>query len=154
MSSQQLPDVVWKNVWQSLAVALVGTLVLGGTIFFVVKPDMWWLAWISFVVLLGAGFMLARPTGRFEGMSIALVAIFYYTVTSLVLMVGMLFEMLPDPLPGLPRGDSTYFFVWPLLQLAGVFIGALIGQMTAARETRESGSAREEAEDVAAPDTA
>lgn len=121
-------DVIWRDVWLGYGIGLVGTAVLGGMIFLLLGANMWWLAAASAVALLVAGFLLPRQTGRWEGLSATLVTILYLVTISIILIVGMMFEMLPDPLPGLPKGDSTFFFVWPLAQLTSTLVGVLLGR--------------------------
>lgn len=126
MSESQ--DVVWKDVWTGYLIGLLGSAILGGAVFALIGANMWWLAAASAVALLVAGFRLARQTGRWEGLSATLVTILYYVTVTLILIIGMMFEVLPDPLPGLPKGDSTFFFVWPLAQLISTVVGALLGR--------------------------
>jgi cation transporter-like permease len=42
----------------------------------------------------------------------------------------------PDPLPGLATGDSTFFFLWPLLILAAGVAGSILGGRVATRSER------------------
>jgi hypothetical protein len=132
-------DVIWKDVWTGYLVGLLGTAILGGAVFVVVGANMWWLAAASAVALLVAGFRLSRRSGRWEGLSATLVTILYYVTVTVILIIGMMFEVLPDPLPGLPKGDSTFFFVWPLAQLVSTVVGALLGRRRVQRvaETTE-----------------
>jgi len=133
----QLRDVIWKDVWIGYLIGLVGTAVLGGIAFLAVGPNMWWLATASAVALLAAGFRLSRRTGRWEGLSATLVTVLYYLTATAVLIIGMMYEVFPDPLPGLPKGDSTFFFVWPLTQLISTLVGASLGARSTTQEARE-----------------
>ncbi|MFQ5813914.1 MAG: hypothetical protein ACE5I2_12130 [Anaerolineae bacterium] len=130
-------DVIWRDVWLGYGIGLLGTAILGGGIFAMLGPNMWWLAAASVLALLVAGFQLTRGTGRWEGLSATLVTIVYFVTTTVILIVGMMFEILPEPLPGLPKGDSTFFFVWPLAQLASTVVGAFLGQRWGIRRTAE-----------------
>jgi len=136
MSTPQ--DVIWRDVWIGYLIGLLGTAVLGGGIFFVVGANMWWLAAASAVALLVAGFQLARRSNHWEGLSATLVTIFYFVTATVVLIIGMMFEVLPDPLPGLPKGDSTFFFVWPLVQLISTVVGATLGRRRGTLQVTET----------------
>jgi len=57
----------------------------------------------------------------------AFIAVFYFSIAAAAIFGGEFLGVLPDPLPGLPRGDSTFFFVWPLEQLAAGTVGAAAG---------------------------
>jgi len=99
---------------------------------------MWWLAAASAVALFVAGFRLARRSNHWEGLSATLVTILYYVTATVILIIGMMFEVLPDPLPGLPKGDSTFFFVWPLAQLISTVLGATLGRRRGAQPVAET----------------
>jgi len=137
----QLRDVIWKDVWIGYLIGLVGTVVLGGVTFIVLGPNMRWLAAASAVALLAAGFRLSRRTGRWEGLSATLVTALYYLTATVVLIIGMMYEVFPDPLPGLPKGDSTFFFVWPLTQLVSTVVGASLGARSGTQEAHEASEA-------------
>ncbi len=130
VSGQQ--DVIWKDVWVAFGIGFGGTLVLSGILFAVLGANMWLLALLSMVALAAGGYRLGSRTGRWEGIAATLVAILYFAVAALVIIVGFMFEVLPDPLPGLPKGNSTFYFVWPLLQLASVIGGSVVGQRVVA----------------------
>lgn len=112
---------------------------------------MWWLAVASTVALLAAGFQLGWKTGRWEGLSATLVTILYFVTITVILIIGMMFEVLPDPLPGLPKGDSTFFFVWPLAQLSGTVVGALLGQRWGVDQVAAALSATRSGEEPSRP---
>lgn len=130
MSTQQ--DILWKDVWTGLAIAVGGSIVLGGILFAILDANMWLFVIASDIAIGVAGFRLGRKTGRWEGISATLIALFYYVAAALILLAGMMWEFIPDPLPGLPRGDSTFYFVWPLTLLACPVIGMAIGTKAAA----------------------
>ena len=62
-----------------------------------------------------------------EPLNGAFIAVFYFGTAALVIFSAEFLGVLPDPLPALPRGDSTFFFVWPLEQLAAGTLGAMLG---------------------------
>lgn len=121
------PDIAWQAVCAGYAIALLGTLAAGGGGVVFAAKGMWWVAaWgtvFLFAGALAAGF-LAKTAEPLNG---AFVAVFYFATAALGVFVGEFLAVLPDPLPGLPRGDSTFFFVWPLAQLAGGTLGAAVG---------------------------
>lgn len=128
-------DVTWKDVWTGYLIALVGTAAFGGAVLVSMKPNMWRFAAASVLALVIAGFWVARGSDRWEGLSATLVTILYFVTVSIILILGMMYEFLPDPLPGLPRGDSTFYFVWPLAQLLGAVVGATLGRGRGAKTT-------------------
>ena len=129
-------DVAWPAVWIGYALALLGTLAAGGWGLVFAGKGMWWVAnWGAlslFIGALAAGFA-ARTAEPLNG---AYVAVFYFGTVTLVVFVGEFLAVLPDPLPGLPRGDSTFYFVWPLAQLASATLGAMAGGSLRTRRRR------------------
>lgn len=144
MSSQA--DVIWKDVWLGFGIALAGTVVVGAVLTLAAGPHMWWLVVANAAGLLAAGYLLSKRAAQFMGIAVALVTLFCYGLGALVLILGLMFEFLPDPLPGLPRGDSTFFFVWPVVALLGTLIGAAFGgqALTFSLESFRSSSLREQ----------
>ena len=65
--------------------------------------------------------------------------ILYNLTVVVALFAGWFFELLPEPLPGLSQGDSTFFFTWPLMQFAVSVIGAIVGSRIAVKH-KESGA--------------
>lgn len=130
-------DIAWTAVWAGYAIAVLGTLAAGGGGLAFAAKGMWWVAGSGTVCLfagaLAAGF-LARTAEPLNG---AFIAVFYFGTVALAIFVGEFLAVLPDPLPGLPRGDSTFYFVWPLAQLASGTLGAAAGGWLYARR-RES----------------
>ncbi len=119
-------DVRWKDVWIATTASLLLTLALGAPLFFLVEQSVWWVALAGVVGLFAGGVLVAQRLGGADALGATLVAIFYYATVLLVLVGGTLADLLPDPLPGLPIGDSTFFFVWPLAQLVAAVLGALV----------------------------
>ncbi len=116
----------------ALVMSLAGTAVLGGAPLFL-ADSVWWLALGSAPSLLAAGFFLGWRAGEPEPLYGAVLAVLYFGLVAGVLFGGELTEALPDPLPGLATGDSTFFFVWPLLILTAGFAGSLAGGKAALR---------------------
>ena len=129
-------DIAWRAVWSGFAIALVGTLVAGGAGLAFAAQGMWWVANCGMASLfiggLAAGWLARTP----EPLNGAFIAAFYFGTVTLVVFAGEFFALLPDPLPGLPRGDSTFFFVWPLGQLASSTLGAVVGGWLYARSRK------------------
>lgn len=146
-------DVVWQDVWVALGIGLGGTIVLGGILFAIFGASMWVLAFASIIALMVGGYRLGSRSGRWEGIAASLVTIFYYAIAALVIILGFMFEVLPDPLPGLPKGNSTFYFLWPLLQLASVIAGSVIGQRVVTAKTRPKVEAKPATRMVTQPAT-
>lgn len=120
-------EVRWSDVWLGFGVAVAATFLLGAPLFLVVERNVWWPALAGVLGLVAGGWLVARRRGRSDALSATLVAILYFGVVLVVLLGGTLLGLLPDPLPGLPIGDSTFFFVWPLTQLAAAVAGSALG---------------------------
>lgn len=120
-------DIAWSAVWLGYALALGGTLAAAGWSLFLAGKGMWWVANSGAICLLlgaaAAGFAARTP----EPLNGAYIAVFYFGTVALAVFTGEFLGVLPDPLPGLPRGDSTFYFVWPLEQLAAATLGAMAG---------------------------
>jgi hypothetical protein len=126
-------DIHWKVVGAGYLIAAVGTIGAGIPLL-VITDSSWMLVVASLVALLGAGLVVGRRSGRqLAIINAALTGILYYFTTALALLVGWFFQWLPEPLPGLPQGDSTFFFAWPLLQLVVSVVGAILGSSTVRR---------------------
>lgn len=117
----------------ALAMSVGGTAALGAVLF-LLSESVWWFVLSSTLSLLSAGFYLGwktrEPKPPLYG---ALLAILYFGLAVAILFGGELAEKLPDPLPGLDIGDSTFFFVSPLLMLAAGFLGSILGGRAARR---------------------
>src|SRR3990172_8450940 len=119
-------SVPWREIWLAWVVSVVGTALLGGPLFAVWK-NVWGIALGGVASLIvGAAYVSLRARES-EPVYGALLAILYFGLVVGVLFGGELIEILPDPLPGLGIGDCTFFFVWPLLQLAAAVVGSVLG---------------------------
>ncbi len=123
---------LWRELWIALALSLMGTAVLGGPSLLLLG-SVWWGALAGILALMGGGGYLGARLGEPEPLHGALLALLYYGVTVSVLFLGSAALALPEPLPGLEIGDSTFFFVWPLLQLAGAVAGSVAGGLRGRR---------------------
>lgn len=117
----------WRTVAVAWSISIGGTLVLGGAAYYLLVENVWLIAVASLMSLFAAGFYLARRTGESEPLQGALLAVLFFGVVAAVLFGGTLLEELPDPLPGLDIGDSTFYFVWPLLQMVAAVAGSVVG---------------------------
>ncbi len=124
----------WRKVLAALSLSLAGTVILGGVLF-ALQQNVWWIAGASALSLLGSGAYLGFAARESEPLYGTLLAILYFGLVVATLFGGALADALPDPLPGLGVGDSTFFFVWPLLQLAAGVIGSIIGGRLARRNS-------------------
>ncbi len=119
-------DIAWREVWAGYVLAVAGTAVLGGALF-LNQPNVWRVALAGLVSLLVSGFVAGWKARTAEPLNGALISVAYLVTTAAVLFGGEILGILPDPLPGLPRGDSTFFFVWPLGQLVAGTVGSALG---------------------------
>lgn len=110
----------------ALGLSLAGTAFLGGGLF-AWQQNIWWFASGGILSLFGDGFYLGRKSREAEPLHGTVLSILYFATVAAVLFGGELFEVLPDPLPGLAIGDSTFFFVWPLLMLLAAVTGYILG---------------------------
>ena len=122
----------WKVFLVALATSVAGTAALGGPPLFL-ADSVWWLALGSTPSILAASFALGWRSREPEPLYGAILAVLYFGIVAGVLFGGELAEAVPDPLPGLATGDSTFFFVWPLVILAAGFIGSTLGGKAATR---------------------
>jgi hypothetical protein len=120
------PDFHWRKIWLGFGLSMAVTLVIGLPLM-TVFGSAWWLAWTGVAALFISAIIVARLAGTGEPLNGAMLALLYFAVVAIVYLVGQAFEMLPDPLPGLPADDSTYFFVWPLAQIVAGALGSVIG---------------------------
>ncbi|MFQ5860211.1 MAG: hypothetical protein ACE5IG_01515 [Dehalococcoidia bacterium] len=118
--------VPWRTVWLALGLSIAGTALLG-VIFFAIQQNVWWIALAGVVSLFGGGAYLGWRSGEAEPLYGTLLALLYFGLVVGILFGGELTEALPDPLPGLGIGDSTFFFVWPLLMLVASVAGSVLG---------------------------
>lgn len=118
-------------------ISLAGTAILGVLLFVILSKNTWWLAVSSGVSLIGAGAYLGLRSRETEPLYGTLLAILNFGVAAVFLFVGKLTEMkaLEDPLPGMGKGDSTFFFVTPLLMIVCGVIGSVIGGSMARKRT-------------------
>lgn len=123
--------------WRSLAVALVfslgSTLILGGWLLFLLD-NIWWGAAVGVAALFGGGFYVSDSVGEAEPMYGSMLTGGYFAVVVTVIFAGTALELFADPYPGLQIGNSTFFFVAPLLLLAGGVAGSVVGGQTAIQE--------------------
>ncbi len=119
----------------ALGVSAAGTAALGLPPL-LLADSVWWLALASAPSLVAAGFLLGWHAHEPEPLYGALLATLYFGIVAGVLFGAELAEALPDPLPGLSTGDSTFFFVWPLLILLAGFLGSMAGGKAAGWRSR------------------
>ena len=128
-------DIAWAAVWTGFAIALLGTLAAGGWAFAFAGKGTWWAANIGTLCLFCGAVVTGYRARTAEPLNGAFIAVFYFGTAALVIFSAEVLKDMPDPLPGLPRGDSTFFFVWPLAQLAAGTIGAVVGGVLARRRS-------------------
>ena len=120
-------DIAWAAVWAGFAIALLGTLAAGTWAFVFAGKGTWWAANLGILSLFCGAFFTGWRAGTAEPLNGAFIAVFYFSTAAAAIFGGEFLRVMPDPLPGLPRGDSTFFFVWPLEQLAVGTVGAAAG---------------------------
>jgi hypothetical protein len=124
-----------------MATALIGsfagTIVVGAPLYYGLAQSMWWIALASVVALLGGGFYLGWETREAEPLYGSVLAFLYFSAAAIILIVGTWMGKVPDPMPGLATGDSTFFFVWPLMILAAGVAGSILGGKATARSEKE-----------------
>ena len=96
----------------------------------------WWAANIGTLWLFCGAVVTGYRARTVEPLNGAFIAVLYFGTAALVIFSAEFLKVMPDPLPGLPRGDSTFFFVWPLAQLAASTLGAMLGGWLWARRNR------------------
>ncbi|MFQ5613102.1 MAG: hypothetical protein ACE5H9_13315 [Anaerolineae bacterium] len=122
-------DFHWPQIWLGFGLSLAVTLAAGLPLM-LVFGNAWWLAWIGVAALFVSGIVVARLAGTGEPLNGAMIALLYFATVAAVYLVGQALELLPDPLPGLPADDSTYFFVWPLAQIVAGTLGSFVGGLS------------------------
>lgn len=140
-TSMLTADVHWRGVAIGYGVSVGGTLLLGGLLL-LWDRNVWWMAIGGGAALLIGGFIAGLRATQPEPLNGAFLAALYFVTVVMALFVGTALEALPDPLPGLPIGDSTFFFVWPLTQLAAAVAGSLLGGWWAAGRAGRGGPPR------------
>lgn len=118
--------VPWRYIGMALAISIAGTVVLGGILFFL-QQNVWWLTVGGLLSLFGAGAYVGWQAREPEPLYGALLAVLYFGLMVGILFGGELAEALPEPLPGLAIGDSTFFFVTPLFMLVASVLGSVLG---------------------------
>ena len=129
-------DIAWAAVWTGYAIALLGTLAAGTWAFAFAGKGTWWAANLGALSLFCGALFTGYRARTAEPLNGAFIAVFYFSTATLVIFSGEFLGVLPDPLPGLPRGDSTFFFVWPLEQLVAATLGSMLGGWLVARSVR------------------
>lgn len=119
-------DFHWRGIGFGVGISLLLTLAIGFPLM-IAQGSAWWMAWTGVVGIFIGGFVAGRMARSREPLNGAMVALFYFSVVAIVYLVGQAFELLPDPLPGLPQDDSTFFFVWPLAQIVAGTLGSILG---------------------------
>ncbi len=119
-------DIAWRYIWRGYALSIAGTLVLGLPLF-LVERNIWLIAAAGTLSLFAGGFFAARKARTSEPLNGAFIGVLYFATFAAIAFFGAIIDKLPDPVPGLPKGDSTFFMAWPLVQLVAATIGALIG---------------------------
>ncbi len=130
LESGVLSDVRWRDVWSGYAVSVIAVAVLGGPVL-LLDENVWWISIVSMVALVAGGSVAGLRARQIEPLNGALLACVFFGTEAAILMLGTAMEGtavgLPDPLPGLAIGDSTFFFVSPLGQLASAVLGSILG---------------------------
>ena len=126
-------DIAWAAVWAGFAIALLGTLAAAIWAFAFAGKGTWWAANIGTLCLFCGAVVTGYRARTVEPLNGAFIAVFYFGVVALVIFSAEFLKVMPDPLPGLPRGDSTFFFVWPLEQLVAATLGSMFGGWLAVR---------------------
>ncbi|MCH7946156.1 MAG: hypothetical protein IIC73_09125 [Armatimonadetes bacterium] len=135
-------DVRRTDVAAGLVVTVIGTTALTPVVL-VLDANVWWVSAVAILSLAAGGFVAGLRAGQIEPLNGVLVVAVFFIAETAILMVGTATEWLPEPLPGLTQGDSTFFFVSPLGQLAAAVAGALVGGWWATRGTAASPEANE-----------
>ena len=129
-------DFHWRGIRAGAGISLLLTLVLGLPLM-IALGSVWWMAWTGVIGIFTGGLVAGRLAKTNEPLNGAMVALIYCSIIAIVYLVGQATELLPDPLPGLPQDDSTFFFVWPLAQIAAGTVGSLVGGLR--RDARTEG---------------
>lgn len=120
-------DIHWRAVWAGYLVGLASTIAVGTPLVLIMRSS-WLLAIAGSAGLFAGGFVTGRRVGpQLAVVNGALMAILYNFTVAVAFFIGSFLELLPEPLPGLPQGDSTFFFAWPLAQFAIGIVAAILG---------------------------
>lgn len=125
----------WRHIGIALGLSLVGTGLLAGALLLMLD-NIWWVAAGGILSLFSGGFYLGRGIGEPEPLYGAVLAAAYVVVAVVVILIGTFLAILPDPFPGLAIGDSTFFFVSPLLMLASGVSGTIVGGVMVSRQSQ------------------
>lgn len=118
-------DINWRAIWRGYALSVAGTLLFGLPLF-LLERNVWLIAAAGIFSLFAGGFAAARRAKASELLNGAFVGLVYFTTVVAVIFSGAILDILPDPLPGLPKGDSTFFMAWPLVQLLASTLGGVV----------------------------
>ncbi|MEE9199616.1 MAG: hypothetical protein V3U26_07470 [Dehalococcoidia bacterium] len=110
----------------ALAISVAGTALPGG-ILLALLDNVWWLTLSGLISLFAGAFYLGWRSREPEPLYGVLLVVVYFGLAAGFLFGEELAEVLPDPLPGLAIGDSTFFFVSPLLMLVAGVAGSVLG---------------------------
>ncbi|MBI4297855.1 MAG: hypothetical protein HY676_04920 [Chloroflexi bacterium] len=129
-------DIRWPAIWAGYAVATLVTLAAGLPLL-AAKDSTWLLAASGSAGLLAGGLVTGKRAGRqLALLNGALLCVMYNVSVAGAFFIGSILQLLPEPLPGLPQGDSTFFFAWPLAQFVLAVAGAAVGsRMSVKRKT-------------------
>ena len=119
-------DFYWRGIGAGVGISIVLTLAIGLPLM-ITQDNVWWMAWTGVIGLFIGGLVAGRLAQTREPLNGAIVALIYFSIFATVYLIGQALELLPDPLPGLPQDDSTFFFVWPLAQLGAGTLGSVLG---------------------------
>lgn len=120
-------DIRWKVVLWGYAIGVVITLAAGIPLLLALESS-WMLGLVGLGGLFAGGFVVGARVGLQTAIiNGALMGILYNLTVVVALFAGWFFELLPEPLPGLAQGDSTFFFAWPLMQFAVSVTSAIVG---------------------------
>ncbi len=136
-STPSTADVHWRAVGLGAALSVAATLVV--ILLVAGRGHVWWIALAGTLFLLLAGLAAGAAARSPEPLNGALIGILYFGTFVLVMFAGAATDTLPDPLPGLEVGDSTFFFAWPLAQILFPTLGAMLGGRLAARQPPAAG---------------
>ena len=140
----------WRELGIALLLSLAVSAVIGGGLLMALD-NIWWGEAAAVASVFAGAFYVARSSGEPEPMHGTMLVAAYFGVAVAVIFAGSAPTPLPgpipdlqipDPLPGLELGNSTFFFVSPLLLLAGGVAGSVAGGQRAAGSAARGRSAR------------
>lgn len=120
------PDFHWREIFLGFGLSLTITLLVGIPLTFSFGTS-WAFAWTGTASIFISAIVVARLAKTGELLNGAMLSVLYFATVAMVYLGGQTLELLPDPLPGLPADDSTFFFVWPLAQIIAGTLGSFIG---------------------------